>query len=325
MHPSQDEADAQSNRRPSVMDYPEVKYSDTPVDSSGTASELRRSIYKALLPLDRGDFRLEMLVPWTNKTLTRSDKVVVVSTFIALALTGQQVLTPGASFGVHMSYVAQFFSYAIGNPIGFRLISIVGSLLEIFSDVVKSTPEFSQDAIPVLYNLLFLPINGYYVLRWLLNQEALALTAEETSLYFNCFAPLGFSQGQFSRLLTTATFEYVPIDGDPITLCVQGEELTELFVPINGTVDVLVSGVIATSIPPYQLIGEANLLEYLQIKAGEEPAYLPARSTIVAEPGSTIVRWQQSSLRDLQVRDSCIQRWNPPPPPISHANKTAGL
>jgi len=294
------QADGLPYRRPSVMDYPEVVFPDTLMEPPSAVSELRRSIYKTLLPLDRGDFRLEMLVPWTNKTLTTSDTIIVVSTFITLALTGQQVLTPGASFGVHLSYVAQFFSYAIGNPIGFRLISIVGSLFEIVTDSIDA--ELSEDAIPIVYNFLFLPINGYYVLRWLLNREALAFTAEETALYLNCFAPLGFSQGQFSRLLSTATFESVPIDDDPTTLCVQGEELTELFVPINGTVDVIVSGVIATSIPPYQLIGEANLLEYLQSKDEEDPVHLPARSTIVAEPGSRFVRWQQASLRELQVR-----------------------
>ena len=299
------EADGLPYRRPSVMDYPEVVFPDTLMEPPSAVSELRRSLYKTLLPLDRGDFRLEMLVPWTNKTLTKTDKIIVVSTFITLALTGQQVLTPGASSGVHLSYVAQFFSYAIGNPIGFRLISIVGSLFEIVADSIDA--ELSEDAIPIVYNFLFLPINGYYVLRWLLNREALAFTAEETALYLNCFASLGFSQGQFSRLLNTATFESVPIDGEPTTLCVQGEELTELFVPINGTVDVFVSGVIATSIPPYQLIGEANLLEFLQIKEDEEPVHLPARSTIVAEPGSKFVRWQQASLRELQVSQCCAR------------------
>ena len=41
----------------------------------------------------------------------------------------------------------------------------------------KNIP-FLEIGIPVLYNILFLPINGYYVLRYLLNREALALQPE---------------------------------------------------------------------------------------------------------------------------------------------------
>ena len=91
----------------------------------------RRALYQALEPLDKGDFRWEFLVPWNNKTLTTLDKFVVCSTFIGLSFTLQTVYDPGASVGVHLSYIAQFFSYAMGDPIGFRLLAVLTAVLEI--------------------------------------------------------------------------------------------------------------------------------------------------------------------------------------------------
>ena len=62
--------------------------------------KVRRWLYKTLEPLDKGDFRWELLVPWTNKTLTSTDKFVVCSTFIGLSFALQTQLDPGASVGV---------------------------------------------------------------------------------------------------------------------------------------------------------------------------------------------------------------------------------
>jgi hypothetical protein len=56
---------------------------------------LRRSLYEALKPWDKGDFRWEMLVPWLapEQKLTTTDKAIVLVTFVALALGGQQLVS----------------------------------------------------------------------------------------------------------------------------------------------------------------------------------------------------------------------------------------
>ena len=97
----------------------------------------RRRAYEALAPLDRGDFRWEFLVPWTNKTLSTTDKFIVCSVFIGLSFTLQSVFDEGASVGVHLSYIAQFFSYAMGDPIGFRLLAVLTSVLEIGGNLLE--------------------------------------------------------------------------------------------------------------------------------------------------------------------------------------------
>ena len=48
----------------------------------------------------------------------------------------------------------------------------------------------------------------------------------------------------------------------------QGEPLTDVFVLIEGTLEVRVSGTLSTILPPYQLVGEASLLENLQSSGG---------------------------------------------------------
>ena len=144
-----------------------------------------------LAPLDRGDFKWEFLVPFNNKTLTTLDKFIVCSTFIGLSFTLQTLFDPGASVGVHLSYIAQFFSYATGEPIGFRLLAVVTAVLEIGGNLfetkeagaIVSGTNFDllnafdnvniEDVFPIFYDQIFIVINGYYILRWLLAQESL--------------------------------------------------------------------------------------------------------------------------------------------------------
>ena len=266
--------------------------------------QLRRAVYEAVLPLDQGDFRWEFLVPWTNKTLTTADKAIVGSTFVGVALAIQTAFDNEASTGVHLAYIAQFFSYAIGNPVGYRAIALVSSLFEILGDLVEQIPS-SANALPVVYNALFIPINLYYVLRWAIGREeqaaAAGLDAEEEELFDRCFAPLGFSRSQFARLLRRASFETSPRGGDGTTLCVEGSPLRELFVVSEGGADVVVGGTVTTTIPPFQVIGEASLLENLQSDGGVY--HQPSRATIVAPPGARYVRWSQRAFFELQTSD----------------------
>ena len=138
---------------------------------------------------------------------------------------------------------------------------------------------------------------------------------EEQQLYDRCFAPLGFDAARFSRLLGKATFLTAPnateaehADGLATasfgtTLCVEGEPLEYLYVSLEGEpLDVVVDGVVATTIPPFQVIGEASLLENLQSENGD--FHPPARATIVAEPGARYARWSQRAFFELQQSDA---------------------
>ena len=63
---------------------------------------------------------------------------------------------------------------------------------------------------------------------------------------------------------------------------------------------VRVGNTVATRLPPFQLVGEASLLENLQSPGGTlQPA---ARATIVALPGAKYVRWSQRTFYELQER-----------------------
>lgn len=289
-------------------------------DDETLSVRARRWLYTQLEPLDQGDFRWEFLVPFNNKTLTSLDKFVVCSAFIGASFTAQTLFDPGASVGVHLSYIAQFFSYAMGDPIGFRSLAVLTSLLEIGGNLFETKEQGmiltgldfnlanafaninEEDVFPILYDQLFIVINGYYILRWLLGQEALAGTleweAEEEALYTNCFAPLGFRRAQFTRLLRSST---VVCAVEAVALTVQDQPVLDLYVPLNGTIEVRVGGAVASTLPPYQLVGEASLLENLQSENGEvHPA---ARATVVATAGSCYARWPQSAFYELQQEE----------------------
>jgi len=162
-----------------------------PPKDSALSVAVRRWLYKTIEPLDKGDFRWEFLVPFNNKTLTSFDKFIVCSAFIGVSFTTQTLFDPGASVGVHLSYIAQFFSYAMGDPIGFRLLAVLTAVLEIGGNLFETKEagmivngaDFNlmnafanvneEDVFPIFYDQLFIVINGYYILRWLLTQEAL--------------------------------------------------------------------------------------------------------------------------------------------------------
>ena len=120
----------------------------------------RDKALQALSTLDRGEFRWEFLTPWLDRELTRLDKVIVCSAFIGVAIVGQKLLEPQTAISQHLSYIANFFSYTIGNQIGYRVIAILASLLEIFAYGVEDGGfGVREDAIPETYNVLFIVVN----------------------------------------------------------------------------------------------------------------------------------------------------------------------
>jgi CRP-like cAMP-binding protein len=290
--------------------------------SSGPIFKARRWLYKTLQPLDKGDFKWEFLVPFNNKTLTDVDKFIVCSAFIGTALSIQTLTDPGASVGVHLAYIAQFFAYAVSNPIGYRSLAVFASAFEIVGNLFEQKsfglfrsgfdiPSMEQalatlndeDLFPIFYDQLFIIINGYYVLRFFLNEEetfsTLDWSEEQATLYYEGFETLGFRPAQFTRLLKTADFKQAGLEGE--TLTVQGKPIYDLFVPISGEIEVRVDGARATKLPPYSLVGEASLLENLQSVNGD--AHQPARATVFASPGSRYVRWPQSAFYELNKEE----------------------
>jgi len=281
---------------------------------------VRRQVYTLLKPVDKGEFRWEFLVPWVNRTLTATDKFIVCSTFIGLSFVAQTLFDPGASVGVHLSYIAQFFSYAMGDPVGFRTLAVLTSIFEIAGDLFETknagwitgasliSNEWylvdPEDVFPIIYNILFVVINSYYILRWLVTREsllnALEWSEDSENVYRGCFKPLGFQRAQFSRLVPFTSIE-TNTGNESIPLTVQGEPLTDVFVLLEGTLEVRVSGTLATRLPPYQLVGEASLLENLQSPGGS--LQQAARATIVALPGSKYVRWSQRTFFELQQEE----------------------
>ena len=57
----------------------------------------RDGALKSLATLDRGEFRWEFLTPWVDRDLTRTDKVIVCSTFIGLAIGVQELVEPSTA------------------------------------------------------------------------------------------------------------------------------------------------------------------------------------------------------------------------------------
>lgn len=266
----------------------------------------RKRLLRALTSMDKGEFRWEILTPWVkDRELTRMDKVFICLTFIAVAVYGQAAFEPSTSVLQHMSYVANFFSYTIGNQVGYRLIAIAASLLEIFA-YDEEGGSWQKVVVPGSYNTIFILVNLYYVLRWLLNRIDTALFVLEPieeQLFTRCFEPLGVGPYQFLKLVNMATWTR---PNTPTALTVEGEPVTALYVSIAGDFDVVTGGSRVASIPPFQVIGEVAALENLQSSDGK--FHQAARATVLAEPGSLYASWSHDQLYKLQGSDAEFAR-----------------
>jgi len=252
--------------------------------------------------LDRGDFRFEMLVPWLEegRDLTRGEKAIVGATYIVCALALQALFEPDPTFTGHLSFIFFFLAYLVNNnnKLTFRLIAIQASALGIFSQLIEK-PQGVTDIIPVFYNTLFLFINSYYALRLRLGKQRITFSDLDEEIYVNAFEPLGLGRPQFRKAMSLAETQVVGEDEMQVVFT-EGDPLVKFFLTLDGEIDMVKGGVAVAKLGPYQFIGEAALLENLR----EGTTALPARSTMVAEPGARYLSWTQADWFSLMRKDA---------------------
>lgn len=284
---------------------------------------------RTLAKFDRGDFRWEFLTPWRTEPLTTRDKAIVCVTFIGSAIISQALWDPEASLWDHrearaaaaaplarpsltrgrpllrlcaraVSYLVFFFAYAIANNATLRQLAILGSTFEIFAFLFDETGPERAEIVPISYELLFIVINSYYALRAYVNEQPIELADVERRVYEACFQPTGLTARQFVRLLEYAEW-HVSVEGS--LLCEQGQPVRDAFVPLSGNFSIVTAerGRVA-AIGLYNLVGEVSLLENLQSKGGH--FHKRAIASMVAEPGSTYVRWPQRAFYELMESDA---------------------
>lgn len=199
-----------------------------------------------------------------------------------------------------VSYLVFFFAYAIANNATLRQLAILGSTFEIFAFLFDDAGPERAEIVPVSYELLFIVINSYYALRAYIAEQPVELEDVERRVYEACFQPTGLTPRQFVKLLERAEW-HVSVDGS--LLCEQGEPVKDAFVPLSGNFSIVTAerGRVA-SIGLFNLVGEVSLLENLQSEGGR--FHKAAIASMVAEPGSTYVRWPQKAFYELMQADA---------------------
>lgn len=199
-----------------------------------------------------------------------------------------------------VSYLVFFFAYAIANNSTLRQLAILGSTFEIFAFLFDEGGPERAEIVPVSYELLFIVINSYYALRAYIAEQPVELADVERRVYEACFQPTGLSPRQFVKLLERAEW-HVSVDGE--LLCEQGAPVKDVFVPLSGNFSIVTAerGRVAL-IGLYNLVGEVSLLENLQSAGGS--FHKRAIASMLAEPGSTYVRWPQRAFYELMQEDA---------------------
>jgi len=299
-------------------------------------TEVKREFDLFLAQFDRGDFRWEFLTPWRNEPLTSVDKLIIVSTFIGIALASQALWDPEASLFEHFSYIVFFFAYAIGNNDALRTLAILGSVFEILASLFDDAGPTRADVVPIGYESIFILINGYYALRAYLAHQPVDLAPVERTVYESCFEPFGLTESQFVKVLEFG--EWHVAVGEEL-LCEQGLPVRDVFVPLAGEFSIIANGKHVGSIPALQLIGEVSLLENLQSPGGRY--HRNAIASMRAEAGSTYVRFPQAAFYELMKADEgfaaamqlmiskalsqkLVQLWEGRPSPQAPGSKNLG-
>lgn len=262
---------------------------------------VRREWLRFLAGFDRGDFRWEFLVPFREEPLTRVDKFIVATSFVALALGVQVLFDREASVWDHLAYILFFLSYAIGNESSLRTLAIGGSALEIVANLDTNGPE-RADVVPVSYETLFIVINAYYALRAHVAAQPVEFAQVERRVYEACFEPFGLAPRQFLKILESAEW-HVAVEGE--RLVERGEPVRDVFVGLGGAFSILgKDNQTVGAVQPYVLIGEVSLLQNLQSPGG---SYHPeAVASMVAAPGATYVRWPQWVFFEAMAEDEAF-------------------
>uniref|UniRef100_A0A6S8DZX4 Cyclic nucleotide-binding domain-containing protein n=1 Tax=Aureoumbra lagunensis TaxID=44058 RepID=A0A6S8DZX4_9STRA len=271
-------------------------------DSIYEKEENKKKLIRALTSLDQGDFRWELITRTKGRRLKLWEKAVLSGLFIGIAIAVQEILSPRQTIAEHLAYLATFFAFSIGEPIGYRSIAIATSAIDVASNDINNGFVAVDDAIPDVYNVIFILVNSYYVMRYTLNKiNAIRsiLDPIEEELYSRCFEPLGVGAYQYLKLLDRA--EWFQTKSNRTALTIQGEPVDALYVSITGSFDVSSNGLTIASIGPFQIIGEAATLENLQSKDGT--FHQSARATVTAEKDSVYIKWSHTCLFELQQTD----------------------
>ena len=141
--------------------------------------------------------------------------------------------------------------------------------------------------IPIIWNIIFVGINGYRIIGIFLDRRALKFNEEELELFETLFK--GFSPLEFMKLMRISEWQTIE---KGFEFSSQGETLDGLFLLFNGEACVKKNDQEVGQIRDGAMIGEISF-----IRGGQ------ASATVFATRDCRIVKWSSADLKSLLTRN----------------------
>ncbi len=187
----------------------------------------------------------------------------------------------------NLAFLLVAFSFMVKDMLWLRALSITASLCSI---VYNSNAALNPLWVPIGWNLFFISLNIYHVVKIIFGNRRLKLTNKEDELYRMSFSQL--NPIEFAKLIRIGEWKKAPSGS---IIVEQGQEMEDLMMIYNGRVDVLANGKKVNELKDGQFIGE---MSYLTNK--------PASANIVAMHDTEYVCWKQKVLKDLLKRNPSL-------------------
>lgn len=188
---------------------------------------------------------------------------------------------------IHVANLLYLASYLVRDILWLRILTIIaGSSLVVYFYFQPNTLWA-----PVLWNLVFIAINGYQCVFLLRERRPVQFSNEELTLYQSTFQSL--TPRDFKRLLTKGNWRDAASENK---LVKESSVLEHLFLVTAGSMSVRKAGQPIAQLSSGSFIGELSFLTGAQTSAD-----------VVAEENSRYVAWSFADLKELMARNPSLE------------------
>ncbi len=187
----------------------------------------------------------------------------------------------------NLAFLLVAASFTVKDILWLRLLSITASTCSIiYNSQVSVAPLW----VPISWNLFFMSLNIYHVLKIIYGNRKIQLNSKELELYQMSFSQL--NKTEFAKLIRMG--EWKKADTETI-LVSENQSMSNLMMIYNGLVDIIVKDKKVNELKDGQFVGEMSFL-----------TNLPASATVKAVLPTEYVCWEQAKLKELVGRNPSL-------------------
>lgn len=187
----------------------------------------------------------------------------------------------------NLAFILVACSFMVKDIVWLRFLSISASLCSIlYNTFVTTSPLW----VPISWNLFFIGLNFYHILKIIYGNRKVKLSNIELELYKMSFSQLNLME--FSKLIRLGKWE----KAQAFTILIkEGQVMEHLLMIFNGRVDILVKEKKISELRDGQFIGEMSFL-----------SNQPASATVTTVLPTEYISWKQKDLKELVSRNPAI-------------------